>query len=91
MAGLEPELEFAFDGTKLLGQTGTTGAVGNNMEASEAQLSRDDAKRFIDAFRSAKKQVAIKDGISDRPHLLTARGNGKAGAALLACIEKQKI
>ena len=38
----------------------------------------------------AKRQIAVKDGISDRPYLLTASGSTKAGAALVKCMEGQK-
>jgi hypothetical protein len=53
-------------------------------------LTVDNAWLFVDAFDGARKQVAIKDGISDRPHLLTAAGSSKAGAALVKCMEGQK-
>lgn len=79
-----PEIEFAFDGQRLLGQSGETGAVGDNLAAAQTTLSKENAEAFVKAFASAKKQVAIKDGISDRPHLLTARGSTKAGQALVS-------
>lgn len=89
MADFEPEMEFAFDGERLLWQKGRTGSVGDNLAVSEVRLSPDDAKRFVDAFARAAKQIAIRDGISDRPHLMSARGTTKAGQALLGCMEKQ--
>ncbi|MCJ7996661.1 hypothetical protein J5N58_06810 [Rhizobium cremeum] len=89
LAGFEPEVEFAIDGERLLGQAGETGAVGDNLAASQVMLSPENAKRFVDAFAAAKKQIAIKDGISDRPHLMPARGTTKSGQALLTCMGKQ--
>jgi hypothetical protein len=90
LSGYTPELEFAIDGQKVLGQSGAVGAVGDNIAASETTLSVDNAKAFVKAFAAAQKQIAVKDGISDRPFLLKARGSTKAGAALVKCMEGQK-
>jgi hypothetical protein len=90
LSGFTPEMEFAIDGTRVLGQSGHVGAVGDNLAASETQLSKENADTFVKAFAGAKKQIALKDGISDRPFLLTARGSTKAGAALVSCMAKQK-
>jgi hypothetical protein len=84
-----PEIEFAIDGKRLLGQDGKTGAVGDNLAIAQVMLTKENSEAVIAAFSTAKKQIAIKDGISDRPHLLTARGSTKASASLLACMEKQ--
>lgn len=89
LSGFEPSMEFAIDGKRLKEEQGRTGAVGDNLAISEADLPREDANEFVEAFSTAKRQVAIKDGISDRPHLLGARGSKKAGAALARCLEKQ--
>jgi hypothetical protein len=89
LAGYKPQIEFAIDGQRILGEIGRTGAVGDNIAAAEVDLVGAAAAQFVDAFAKASKQVAIKDGISDRPHLLSARGSTKAGAALVACIAKQ--
>lgn len=86
---LKPKLEFAIDGSLLLAQEGSTGAVGDNLAVAEAKLSAEDARKFVAAFAKAKKQIALKDGISDRPHLLPASGSTKAGEALLQCMKKQ--
>lgn len=90
LTGFVPELEFAVDGIRILGQTGQVGAVGDNLAAAETQLSKGNAEAFVRAFAAASKQVAIKDGISDRPFLLTARGSTKAGTALTKCMSGQK-
>ena len=90
MAGFEPEMEVAFDGKRLLGQTGGTGSVGDNLAVAQAMLTADNAALFVEGFKKASKQVAIKDGMSDRPHLMRARGSTKAGEALQSCLDKQK-
>lgn len=89
LTGFAPEIEFAFDGERLFGQSGKTGAVGDNLAAAQTTLTTENAQSFVRAFAAAKKQIAIKDGISDRPHLLTARGSTKAGRALVGCMEAQ--
>ncbi|WP_274627591.1 hypothetical protein [Arvimicrobium flavum] len=89
LALIEPTIEFAFDGERLLGAKGTTGAVGDNIAAAEVLLQGDQARQFVSAFASAQRQVAIKDGISDQPHLLKASGSTKAGEALVGCLDKQ--
>lgn len=90
MAGFEPEVEVAFDGKRLLGQTGETGSVGDNLAVAQVMLTKENAALFVEGFKKASKQVAIKDGMSDRPHLLRARGSTKAGEALQGCLDKQK-
>jgi hypothetical protein len=90
LESLSPEIEFAFDGKRLFGQTGRTGSVGDNLAAAETVLTVDNAWLFVEAFDGARKQIAVKDGISDRPHLLTAAGSSKAGAALVKCMQGQK-
>lgn len=90
LEGLTPEIEFAIDGARLLGQTGKTGVVGDNLAAAQVMLTKENAESLVAAFATAKKQIAIKDGISDRPHLLTARGSTKASASLLTCMKLQK-
>lgn len=90
MEAVTPTLEFAFDGKRVLGQEGRTGAVGDSLATAETQLSVENSWLFAEAFAGAKRQIAIKDGISDRPHLLKASGSTKAGAALVRCMQMQK-
>lgn len=90
LSGYTPEMEFAVDGARVLGQSGHVGAVGDNVAAAQTQLSKENSEAFVIAFAAATKQIAIKDGISDRPFLLTARGSTKAGAALVRCMTSQK-
>jgi hypothetical protein len=89
LSGFSPEIEIAIDGQRLLGQSGETGSVGDNLAVAQVQLTLENSRDFVKAFADANKQVAIKDGISDRPHLLTARGSTKAGAQLVKCMEAQ--
>lgn len=88
--GKTPEVQFAIDGNLLFGADGRTGSVGDNLAAVDVDLIGDKAEQFAKAFAAAKSQVAIKDGISDRPHLLKARGSSKAGADLVSCVASQK-
>lgn len=89
LALIEPTLEFAFDGKRLLGVKGSTGSVGDNLAAAEVSLQGDQARQFVEAFGTAQKQVAVKDGISDQPHLLKANGSTKSGQQLSACLSRQ--
>lgn len=89
LEGFKPTLKFAFDGKLLFTAEGETGSVGNNLAASEVTLEGDQAKQFVEAFALAKKQVAIDDGIADKPHLLTAKGSTSSGAAIVSCVAKQ--
>lgn len=88
--GLRPMMEFAIDGSMLMAEKGTTGSVGDNLAAAEARITGPDADAYVKAFMAAKRQVAIKDGMSDRPALLRASGSTKAGQALAACLTRQK-
>jgi hypothetical protein len=89
LSGFTPTIKFAFDGKLLFSAEGETGSVGNNLAVSQVTLVDDQAKQFVEAFAAAKKQIAIDDGIADKPHLLTARGSTNAGQAIVACIAKQ--
>ncbi|MDR6670169.1 hypothetical protein [Rhizobium sp. 1399] len=84
-----PTVKFAFDGKLLFDVEGETASVGNNLASSQVTLEPDKAKQFVEAFAAAKKQIAIDDGIADKPHLLSARGSTAAGQAIVACIGKQ--
>ncbi|GGE94114.1 hypothetical protein H1W37_05055 [Stappia taiwanensis] len=86
---IDPKIEFAFDGYRLFSQTGETGAVGDNLAVAQVTLTPVNARVFVAAFAAARKQIAIKDGISDRPHLMTARGSTRAGRTLASCLNKQ--
>lgn len=85
-----PTASFAVDGKRLFDSKGEVGAVGSNLVAVSFKLDTDRAREFVEAFKASKKQIAIKDGVSDRPHLLIASGSTKSGQALKACIDAQK-
>ena len=89
LEGYSADVSFAIDGNLILSVKGATGAVGNNLAAVDAKLTHKEAETFIDKFALAKKQIAIKDGIADKPHLLTARSSTESGRALQACLKAQ--
>lgn len=89
LAGFTPTIKFAFDGKLLFEAEGMNGKVGNNLAISQVHLDGPKAKDFVDAFAKSKKQIAISDGIGDKPHLLTAKGSTATGAAIVGCIDKQ--
>lgn len=87
MQGQSSVMEFAIDGHRLFSQGALVGSVGDNQVAIEAVISKGNALEFATKFAEAKEQIAIKDGISDRPYLLPARGSTASGAALLRCLQ----
>ncbi len=91
LAEFKPKMKFAFDGKLLFVQDGETGSVGDNLAISQTHLEGVAAKMFVEAFVAAKKQIAIDDGIADKPHLLTARGSTAAGQAIVGCVSKQSV
>ena len=85
----KPEMEIAIDGDYLLKvSTGKTGSVGANLASADFAVFGEDMRKIVDAMKVAKKQIAIKDGISDRPYLLSARGSTSAATKLEACVQK---
>ncbi|MGC0053686.1 hypothetical protein ACNSPG_11550 [Brucella pituitosa] len=90
LALVSPSASFAIDGSRLFDADGETAQVGNNLAAVNIDLDSVQANRFVKAFAASKRQIAIQDGISDKPHLLTASGSTKAGKVLLSCLEAQK-
>lgn len=86
MDGFEPTFQVAVDGELVYTGTGRTGFVGDNLATAEITLERAASDQFVAAFVAAKKQIAIKDGMSDTPQLLSARGSTKAGQALARCL-----
>lgn len=91
LAGIKPVMQFAVDGKHLVDQEGSTGAVGDNLAAAQVQLTHENALTLVNAFVKAKKQIALKDGISDRPFLLRASGSSKSGAQLAKCLKEQVV
>jgi hypothetical protein len=88
LEGMNPEMKIAIDGELLLTKIGQTGMLGDNLAAATMWLDDFDAKRFIEAFAASKKQIAIQDGIADKPHLMKASGSTKSAQALQSCLEK---
>ncbi len=84
-----PEMQIAVDGNIMTAGEGETGSVGDNLAVSQVTLTKETASQFVEFFTAARKQVAIKDGISDRPFLLSARGSTKASDALKRCLAGQ--
>lgn len=92
MQQLKPVMEFAIDGTKLqfVPAPANVISVGDNLAAASLFLNKEQSITLVKAFADAKSQIAIKDGMSDRPHLLRASGSTKTGQAIVRCVEKQK-
>jgi len=87
LVGFRPRMDIAIDGEILLTAIdGWTAPVGDNLAAANYSLSPDVAQRLAAAMINARKQIAIRDGISDRAHLLTARGSTKTGQQMATCI-----
>ncbi|WP_046668018.1 hypothetical protein [Neorhizobium galegae] len=87
--GMEPKGRFAVDG-KIVGEAeGRTGAFGQNIAGASFTLDQPTARLLAAAMAKATSQIAVQDGISDRPQLLKPRGSTKAGQALSACLGKQ--
>ncbi len=91
LATVTPEVQYAVDGN-VIAITGVaeTGAFGDNVAGVSVRFDADQARKLVEAFSGAKKQIAVKDGISDSPLLLTARGSTAVGKKLLGCMDKFK-
>ena len=83
--GFEPAVAIAVDGKVVAETVGKIGVVGANLAAAEATFHRDQMLDLLKAFEGAVRQIAIRDGMSDRPFLLTARGSTAAARAMKAC------
>ncbi|WP_433762166.1 hypothetical protein [Brucella anthropi] len=88
--GFKPTASFAIDGKKLFDADSEVDAVGNNIAAASFKLDAEQSTEFVNTFMASKKQVAMKDGIADRPQLLSANGSTKAGQKLMPCVDEQK-
>lgn len=86
---VDPQIEVAIDGEVLFGQQGEAGSVGDNLAVLQVMLSPKNAAKFAEAFATAKKQIALRDGVSDRPYLMSTRGSTKAAQILSSCLNKQ--
>jgi hypothetical protein len=64
---------------------------GNSIAGIVANYNKSDSRQIINAWKTAKSQIAIADSISSGPHLMTARGSTRAGQRLETCLDKQEI
>lgn len=82
---------IAVDG-KVLDVTPTKSRFGNiddNLANADVHIDHDSARNVVEAWINAKSQIALKDGVSDSPFLLTARGSTNSGRALEGCLDNQ--
>ena len=86
LAPLTPTAEIMIDKVMVGSYQAQVGAFGDNIAGIVFDLRGVEVDTFLKAFIASKKQIAIKDGISDRPHLLRASGSTKAGQKLAACL-----
>ena len=87
----EPTMKIAVDGEIILeGLKGSVSAFGANLAGVSVDLAKSDADKLTDAFVSARRQIAVEDGMSSRPFLLTARGSTAAARKLKTCYLAQK-
>jgi len=90
LAAAKPKMRVAIDGSMLLdGIEGSIGSYGQNIAGMEYHLKGADARSFIGAISKAQRQIAIEDGASSSPHLLTARGSTKSASNLAKCYNAQ--
>jgi len=84
------EIKLAVDGDVVVGdQSAVVSAFGANLAGVVIALNKNLSGSFTKAMITAKRQIAISDGISSKPFLLNARGSTKAGKALDQCLEVQ--
>jgi hypothetical protein len=89
MADLTPKMEIAVDGEMVISGDAEVGSVGDNLTAVEVDFDKGLSQLFVDKFAVAQRQVALKDGMSDAPYLLSARGSTKAAGLLKKCVDDQ--
>jgi len=87
----EPSVRFAVDGDILLSDIpARVSSFGSNLAGVVIHLSKEKADRFTDGMLSARRQIAIEDGMSTKPFLLTARGSTAAARKVKQCYQAQK-
>ena len=89
LALISPEVEVMTDGKPIGKYSGRTGAFGDNVAGVIVELTGKNADRISQAFIASMTQIAFKDGISDRPHLLKAKGSTKTGHQMTLCLHGQ--
>lgn len=89
--GFEPSMKIAVDGNIILsGLIAQIGAFGENLAGAYITLTKEDAVKLTEAFVTAQKQIAIEDGMSTKPFLMSARGSTASALKLKQCYEAQK-
>jgi hypothetical protein len=86
IADYVPTIDIAIDGKIFGSYEGKTGAYGSNIAGVFFKLSGEKAVDLLRAIAGSQKQIAVRDGISDGPHLMSAKGSTAAGKKLLSCI-----
>jgi hypothetical protein len=89
LEGVQPEGKFAVDGKILFSSVGRAASFGSNIAGVRFFLDQSKAAVFVEAMKVARKQIAVLDGISDKPHLLPAKGSTRVGEALEKCLAAQ--
>lgn len=90
-SAFRPTVRIAVDGEIILeGIRGEVSAYGANQAGVSITLQRADADVLTDAFVKALRQIAIEDGMSQEPLLLTARGSTAAARKVQQCYQAQK-
>lgn len=86
-----PSIRFAVDGKIILTDVPAKVSVfGANLAGVAITLTKENADKFTDGLLSAKRQIALEDGISSKPFLLTARGSTAAARKIKQCYQAQK-
>lgn len=87
----EPIVRFAIDGEIILSNlSAKVSAFGANLAGVVIKLTKEDADKFTDGLLSAQRQIALEDGLSSKPFLLTARGSTAAAKKIKQCYQAQK-
>lgn len=87
----KPTVRFAVDGEIILsGVSASVSAFGANLAGVVIELTKENADKVTDGLLAAKRQIAIEDGLSSKPFLLTARGSTAAAKKVKQCYQAQK-
>ena len=88
---ITPKVKIAVDGNVISGGlNGRVKAFGANLAGVVVEIDNQQAEIITSAFAAAKRQIAIKDGISTKPFLLTARGSTKSAQKIQQCFRAQR-
>ncbi|MEP2945906.1 MAG: hypothetical protein ABJN11_16060 [Lentilitoribacter sp.] len=88
---LEPAVNIAIDGEIILSDVkARISAFGANLVGIVIKLEKQNADKLTDGFLSAQSQIALDDGISTKPFLLTAKGSTSAAKKVKQCYQAQK-